>query len=151
MTQNELYLVLGANGLVAFTMLLIGLISLIRVRKFLSSAVETKGVVCESVYKGASSKGGGSMYSPKIKFSDSMGKENEFTENWSTNRPDFKVGDEVIVYYDPQNPHKARRGGKKWKFYFVAWLFSGLGILFSSLIILTIILLIVLKVKLRTA
>lgn len=134
MTQGELYLVLGVNGLISGIMLVIGIVSYIRVKKFLSSAVETRGTVVQSVFKGMSD-GGGGMYSPKIKFNDTMGREYEFTENWSGNRPDFKVGDEVIVLYNPERPQKARRGGKKWKFFFVAWLVGGLGILFFGMTI----------------
>ena len=141
MTQNELYLVLGVNGLISFTMLFIGIISYVRTKKFLNSAVETRGTVVESVYKG-SSDGGGSMYSPKVKFTDRMGREFDFTENWSSNRPDFNIGDEVIVLYDPANPQKARRGGKKWKFFFVTWLIGGLGLLFSSILVVVVIVLI---------
>jgi hypothetical protein len=133
MTQNELILVLGVNALISFTMLAIGLISYIRTKRFLAASVETKGKVIDEVYKG-SAEGGGAMYSPKIQFTDRMGQVIEFTENWSSNRPDFKIGDEVIVLYNPANPQKARRGGKKWKFFFVAWLVGGLGLLFSSIL-----------------
>jgi len=105
-------------------------------------AVETRGKVTEKIYKG-SAEGGGSMYSPKIKFTDTMGREIEFTENWSSNRPDFQIGDEVIVLYDPANPQKARRGGKKWKFFFIAWLLGGLGLLFSGILILVIIIMLI--------
>ena len=147
MTQSELFLVIGVNGLISFVMLAIGIISYGRTRKFLASAIETRGVVVESVFKG-SGDGGGNMYSPKIRFSDSMGREHEFTENWSSNRPDFKIGDEVIVFYDPEKPHKARRGGKKWKFYFVAWLVGGLGLLFSAILIFIIIIMLLLPMKL---
>ncbi len=145
MTQNELYLVLGVNGLISFTMLVIGIISYIRTKKFLNRAVETRGIVIDKAFKG-SSEGGGGMYSPKIKFTDRMGKELEFTENWSSNRPDFKIGDEVIVLYDPANPVKARRGGKKWKFFFVAWLIGGLGILFTGILLIVIIVMIIIPI-----
>lgn len=138
MTQGELYLVLGVNGLASFIMLAIGIISYIRTKKFLASAIETRGIVIDTIYKG-SGDSGGSMYSPKIKFSDSMGREHEFTENWSSNRPDFKIGDEVIVLFNPDNPKKARRGGKKWKFYFIAWLLGGMGLLFSGILLILII------------
>lgn len=141
MTQNELYLVLGVNGFISLTMLLIGIISYIRTKRFLNSAVETLGTVVDGVYKGQAD-GGDSMYSPKIKFSDTMGRIHEFTENWSSNRPDFKVGDEVIVLYNPENPLKARRGGKKWKFFFIAWLIGGLGMLFSGILLIIIIVMI---------
>lgn len=139
MTQNELILVLGVNGLISLTMLIIGIVSFIRAKRFLNSAIETRGIVIQDVYKGQSSDGGGAMYSPKVKFTDSMGREYEFTENWSSNRPDFKIGDEVIVLYNPSNPQKARRGGKKWKFYFIAWLLGGLGLLFSSILVIVVI------------
>lgn len=135
MSQNEFILVFGVNGLISLTLLIIGIVSFIRTRSFLKGAVETTGKVTASEYKGEADEGGGSMYSPKIKFSDNMGREYEFTENWSSNRPDFKIGDEVIVLYNPSNPQKARRGGKKWKFYFVAWLCGGLGILFTGLVL----------------
>lgn len=141
MTQNELYLVLGVNGFISLTMLLIGIISYIRTKRFLNSAVETRGTVVEGVYKGQAD-GGGSMYSPKIQFTDTMGRIHEFTENWSSNRPVFKVGDEVIVLYNPENPLNARRGGKKWKFFFIAWLIGGLGMLFSGILLIIIIVMI---------
>jgi hypothetical protein len=113
-------------------MLTIGIISYVRTKRFLSSAVETWGKVVERVYQG-SADGGGPMYSPKIIFTEQMGREIEFTEKWSSTHPDFKIGDDVIVLYDPANPRKARRGGKKWKFFFIAWLIGGLGLLFSSI------------------
>lgn len=141
MSTTELFLVLGVNALISFTMLAIGIISYIRTKKFLNSAVETRGIVFEEVYKGTSD-GGGSMYSPKVKFTDRMGKEYEFTENWSSNRPDFKIGDEVIVLYNPADPFKARRGGKKWKFFFIAWLIGGLGLLFSAILVIVVIIII---------
>lgn len=144
MTQNELFLVFGVNGFISVTMLVIGIVSYIRTKKFLNSAIETKGIVIEDVYKG-SEDGGGSMYSPKVKFTDRMGKEYIFTENWSSNRPDFKIGDEVIVLYNPAKPEKARRGGKKWKFFFIAWLLGGLGILFTSMLVFFIILILLFK------
>lgn len=142
MSQTELYLLLGVNGVLSITMLLIGIVSYVRAKRFLSKAIETRGTVAEEVYKGQSD-GGGGMYSPRIRFNDSMGKSYEFTENWSGNRPDFKIGDEVIVLYDPAQPEKARRGGKKWKFFFVAWLLGGLGLLFTGLLLFFIILILI--------
>jgi len=147
MTKTDLILVLGVNGLISFIMLAIGIISYIRVKKFLALAVETRGTVVQNVFKG-SGDGGGSMYSPKIRFTDRMGKEFEFTENWSSNRPDFKIGDEVIVLYDPARPQKARRGGKKWKFFFLAWLLGGMGILFSGILLIIIIIMLFVPFKL---
>jgi hypothetical protein len=145
-TKGELILVIGVNALVSFTMLAIGIISYMRTKKFLNAAIETRGRVIESVYKGSGDDGGGPMYSPKIQFTDRMGQPVEFTENWSSNRPDFKIGDEVIVFYDPAKPHKARRGGKKWKFFFVAWLVGGLGLLFSGILVFIIILMVIIGV-----
>ncbi|MBE2226405.1 MAG: DUF3592 domain-containing protein [Ignavibacteria bacterium] len=148
MTQSELFLVIGVNGLISFIMLVIGIISYVRVKKFLASAIETRGIVVQSVFKSSGDDGSGSMYSPMIRFKDTMGREHEFTENWSTNRPDYRIGDEVIVFYNPEKPHKARRGGKKWKLYFVAWLVGGMGILFSAILIFFIIIMLFLPMKL---
>ena len=147
MTKTDLILVFGVNGLISFIMLAIGIISYVRVKKFLASAIETRGTVVQSVFKSSGDDGSGSMYSPKIRFTDRMGKEFEFTENWSSNRPDFKIGDEVIVLYDPARPQKARRGGKKWKFFFVAWLVGGLGILFSCILLLIMIIMLFVPFK----
>ncbi len=147
MTKTELILVLGVNGLISLIMLAIGIISYIRAKKFLASAVETRGTVVQKVFK-SSGDGGGSMYSPKIRFTDRMGKQFEFTENWSSNRPDFKIGDEVIVFYDPARPQKARRGGKKWKFFFIAWLLGGMGILFSGILLVIVIIMLFVPFKL---
>lgn len=116
-------------------MLIIGIISYIRTKSFLDRSIETRGVVVESVYKGESDEGGGPMYSPKIRFTDRMGQSIDFTENWSTNRPDFVIGQEAIVFYDPANPQKARRGGKKWKFWFVTWLVGGMGLFFTGILL----------------
>ena len=148
MTQNDLYLIFGVNGFISLTALAIGIISYIRTRKFLASAIETRGIVVQSVFKSSGDDGSGSMYSPKIRFTDRMGKEFEFTENWSSNRPDFKIGEEVIVLYDPARPQKARRGGKKWKFFFVAWLVGGLGILFTGILLLIMIIMLLVPFKL---
>ncbi|MCI0448391.1 MAG: DUF3592 domain-containing protein [Chlorobi bacterium] len=142
MTQNEIYLIFGANALLSFTMLAIGIISYVRTKRFLTAAIETRGKVVDKVYQG-SADGGGAMYSPKIIFTDRMGQEIEFTENWSSNHPDFQIGDEVIVLYDPSNPKKARRGGKKWKFFFIAWLIGGMGILFSSILIIVVVIMLI--------
>lgn len=142
MTQNELILVLGVNGFISFTMLAIGIISYIRTRRFLSSSIETRGKVIDKVYKG-NADGGGAMYSPKIQFTDRMGQLIEFTENWSATHPDFKIGDDAIVLYNPAEPHKARRGGTKWKFYFVTWLIGGLGLLFSGILVVVVIIMLI--------
>jgi hypothetical protein len=134
MTQNEFILLISANALVSFSMLAIGINSYLRARSFLASAIETKGTAIEMVKKGQS-KSGSTMYSPKIRFTDRTGQIREFTEKWSGSPPDFKIGDELIVLYPPDNPEKARRGGQKWKFFFVAWLIGGLGLLFSGLLV----------------
>ena len=59
MSQSELYLVLGVNGVLSFTMLLIGIVSYVRARRFLSKAIETRGTVVEKVLKCKEDGGGG--------------------------------------------------------------------------------------------
>lgn len=134
MTQNEFILLLAGNAVISFSMLVIGIISYVRAKKFLSNAIETRGTVIEMVKKGQS-KSGSTMYSPMIRFTDRMGQEIVFTEKWAGSPPDFKIGDELAVLYPPDSPDKARRGGQKWKFYFIAWLIGGLGLLFSAMTI----------------
>lgn len=138
MTQSEFILFICANALVSLSMLAFGIISYSRAKRFLSSAIETKGTVIETVKKGQS-KSGSTMYSPRIRFTDRTGQVREFTEKSAGSPPDFKIGDELIVLYPPDNPEKARRGGQKWKFFFIAWLIGGLGLLFSGLVVVVVI------------
>ncbi len=129
MTPTETYLLIGGNAILIFAMITIGLISYIRTKRFLDNAIKTNGKVIELVYKGAGD-GGGAMYSPKIEFTTATGQPVQFTERWSSNRPDYKVGDEAPLYYDPENPSKAKLAQKKGMMFFVAYFVGGLGILF---------------------
>jgi hypothetical protein len=70
------------------------------------------------------------MVSPKIEFTTQTGQVVQFTEKWSSNRPDYKVGDEAPIYYDPQNPANAKLAQKKYMMFFIAYLIGGMGLLF---------------------
>jgi hypothetical protein len=115
-------------------MIIIGSVSYIRAKRFLSKAIKTNGRVVEMVGKGMAD-GGGVMLSPKIEFAAITGQTVQFTESWSSNGPDYKVGDEVVILYDPDNPSKAKVGDKKWKLFFIAWLIGGMGFLFLFILI----------------
>jgi hypothetical protein len=132
MTQNELFLVIGVNMLITVSFLVIGITSYIRTRGFLRKARVIKGIVTDMIPKG-SSRGGNTMYSPRVKFSSIEGKEYEVTETWSSYPPKYKRGDSATVYYDPDNPIKARITEVRGKLYFTAKLIGGLGALFLFL------------------
>ena len=100
---------------------LIAVFLYIRTKNFLGKAQEVKGTVIQMVYSEDSEGGGG--YAPIYQFKTLEGQDIEIQDGLSSNPPRFKVGQEVKVLYDPENPRKARLN--KWlNLYFVpviAW------------------------------
>jgi hypothetical protein len=108
---------------------MIGVFLFIRTRSFIGKAREVRGRVIEMVYSSGSEDGGG--YSPIYQFKTFEGQDIEVQDGISSNPPQFKVGQEIQVLYDPDNPRKARI--KKWmNLYFTSVLFGGLGLIFGS-------------------
>ncbi|MGZ9235889.1 MAG: DUF3592 domain-containing protein, partial [Anaerolineales bacterium] len=58
------------------------------------------------------------------------GSQIEFTEALSTRPPGYEVNEEVTVLYDPHNYQRARVFKTKWRLYYYALLFGGLGSIF---------------------
>jgi len=50
-------------------------------------------------------------YKPLVIFTDQTGQEIEYVPNFSSNPPAYDIGEEVVVFYNPQTPQHAMLGG----------------------------------------
>ena len=110
---------------------LIGVFLFVRTRIFISKAQEAKGIVIELVYSRTSSSSGSSGgYAPVYQFRTLDGQNIVIQDSLSRNPPQFQVGQEIDVLYEPGNPQKARIN--KWmNLYFVSAMLVGLGLIFG--------------------
>jgi hypothetical protein len=67
------------------------------------------------------------------------GSEIEFTESLSTRPPGYEINEQVTVLYDPENYQQARVFKTKWRLYYYALLFGGLGSIFFIIYIIVLI------------
>lgn len=74
-------------------------------QKFLETAVKTEGTVIELVERRGEN---GVTYAPVYTFSDTRGEEHKIYSGSSSYPPDYEVGEEVQVLYDPSEPQKAK-------------------------------------------
>ncbi len=102
-----------------------GLIFLRRLR-FLRTACTTFGVVSEVTLMHLVD---GNSYLPKITFITQTGEKVELTSVIMSNPPQFQVGQEVPVVYDPHDPRRARLRSFA-GLWFKSLFFGGLGSLF---------------------
>lgn len=100
-----------------------GIYSYINTEKFMEDAIETTGVVVDVYEKKDSNnkdnrtkhekktnQSAKKTYCPIIEFVTEAGDTVEFKSiNGSTDKNKYKVGDDIVVYYDPDNPVKARQ------------------------------------------
>lgn len=110
-------------------LVLVGVFLFIRTKIFIGKALEVKGNVIQLVFSQGSEDGGG--YSPVYQFKTLEGQDIVIQDSLSSNPPGFRVGQEIQVLYDPENPRKARI--KKWmNLYFMPVLFGVLGLIFGG-------------------
>ena len=101
----------------------------IRTRTFINTAQEVKGTVVQMVYR-TSSKGGGS-YAPVYQFRTINGQTITVQDSLSSNPPQFQVGQEIDILYNPEDPQKSYIN--KWmNLYFLPALLGGMGLLFGG-------------------
>lgn len=91
-------LVFGGLGVV-----LLGIAGLVffREQSFLSSAEKATGKVVD--YNLSSSDDGGSTYCPVIEFTTQAGEPVKFFANVCSSPPAYEIGEDVEVFYDPQD------------------------------------------------
>ena len=123
----SLFFVIGAGLLTG------GVYSIQQTRRFLQTAVETRGVVTEVVWRESLSRNRGSSWSsyPRFRFSTSDGQEIAVISNTGSSPPSYRVNEPVTILYDPQQPFHASI-----KSFSELWMLSvilcGLGAVFSS-------------------
>ena len=94
------FLVLGAGG----SLLGLALISLIRTRRFLKTAIDASGTVVG--FQGTGDPEG--TVEPVIQFEPATGGLIKFSDRVASNPPEYDVGDVVAVKYNPERPSMAR-------------------------------------------
>lgn len=99
---------------------------------FLESAISTEGTVVENRYEAGSSSNDSGSYHAYIKYSSLDGSDVTFRSSVGTNPPSFKVGEQVKVYYDPQDSQNAQVG-TFFQMWFLPVLLGGMGFIFSSI------------------
>ena len=112
-------------------MFLVGTKMLYNTKNFIKIAKETQGVVTgfdvnvsEKEDLKTRKVSSTTAYYPKIKFTDSRGKQIEFISKYGSSDPGIVEGDTVSVLYDPEHPNKA-----KWNTKMALWF--GPGMLFG--------------------
>jgi hypothetical protein len=90
--------------------------------------VATPGVVVGNSYRSSNDDASGAYY-PEVEFKPEDGPPVRFTDSLGTQPPDYEVGDQVEVLYNPHNAADARINS--WlRLWFMATLFTGLGSIF---------------------
>jgi hypothetical protein len=74
---------------------------------FQDRAVKTTGTVVELA---ESESDGDVLYKPVVSFSDQQGGEHRFTSSFASRPPRYRVGEQVDVLYDPDDPSDASLG-----------------------------------------
>lgn len=104
-------------GAVGVLFMVVGVISWIRIRRFLSAAVDTKGEVVGFEEKVSTDSDGdrSSSTHAQVMFATADGRSVIFTEKTQT-MGGLALGSAVPVKYDPAKPEKARiaTGGRLW-------------------------------------
>jgi len=94
--------------------------------EFLEKAVKAEGVVIDLVRKRSSDS---TTYAPTIRFTTNNGTMIEFTSSTSSNPPSYSRGEQVAVFYLPEQPDEAKING-----FFSLWgaavIVAGIGTVF---------------------
>ena len=112
--------------IISVALIVAGLINWYRTKRFIETAQRTTGTVIELVSRSPQR----TTYSPKVRFKAIDGSEILFTEPLFTNPPGYEINEQVTVLYDPHNYQRARVFKSKWRIYYFALLFGGLGSVF---------------------
>jgi len=103
-------------------------------RNFIKKSSSTTGTVIELLQERSTSSGGSTSYAyyPWIRFETEDGRSIVFKSAVGSNPPSYRVGEEVSVLFDPDNPYNAKINS-----FFSVWLgfiiLSGLGVIFAGI------------------
>lgn len=131
--MENLYLIL-CYLILSVALIVAGLINWYRTNKFIETAQQIAGTVTALVRRSGRK---GPTYSPTVRFKAIDGSEIEFTEALSTRPPGYEINEQVTVLYDPHDYQRARVFKTKWRIYYYALLFGGLGTIFFIVYIIT--------------
>ena len=128
--SNVLLAVLLTSG-IGFALIGLGLVVSGRTRRFLTTGCRADGVVTALVPR-TNMEGpdlARTTYAPSVEFTAQTGALRSFTSATAASRPAYRVGQHVVVVYDPRNPRKAiiLSFGEVWLVPLILW---GLGALF---------------------
>jgi len=110
--------------LMTFSFLLTGFILWLRTKRSITREHRTKGIVIKVKKITFENR---DTFSPVIRFTTNDGRALSFTHPIFSYPPEFKVGDQADVLYDPQDPHKARAVKNASDLYLTAKLFGAAG------------------------
>ena len=110
--------------LITFGFLLVGFILWYRTKKSIARAQKATGVVIKVKKITFENR---DTFSPVIRFTTSDGRALSFTHPVYSYPPEYKVGDQADVLYDPQDPHKAHAVKKVSDLFLPAKLFGMAG------------------------
>jgi Protein of unknown function (DUF3592) len=106
----------------------------LQTRRFVTTAVSTRGVVAENVWRENHSSNHGTSWAfyPRIRFRTADGQEITVITNTGSSPPSYRVNQAVTILYDPQQPYHAviRSFGELWM---LSVVFCGLGLVFCSI------------------
>jgi hypothetical protein len=111
-------------GLAVTGFLVAGLASWFRTRRYIDRSHKAIGVVIKVKKIPFQNK---DTFSPVIRFTTSDGRALSFTDPLSKYPPEFELGENAQVLYDPQNPHKARAVKRTSDLFILAKLFGVAG------------------------
>lgn len=112
----------------------LGVVLLVRNRRFLARALRVPGVVVDLRARrmGSSGSGGGTVWHPVFRFQTYEGRNVEIVGNLGTDPPPARPGERVTVLYDPANPHNAKLDKPGQSGGFAGWFFIAFGVIFTT-------------------
>ncbi|HTL51090.1 MAG TPA: DUF3592 domain-containing protein [Planctomycetota bacterium] len=106
LSHHDLRTVSAGVWLVGAGLILAGLLWGWQTQAFLNRATAARGIITQVIaYEGKKHR---TYYKPVIAFTDARGIARGFTAQNGTTAPRYAVGEEVSLYYDPQDPEEAR-------------------------------------------
>lgn len=125
--------IFGIFFLAGLGMLIGGFVRTQHTRQFIANAVTAQGTVVENILKTSTDSDGRSSwaYYPHVRYRIEDGRDLDFISSTGASPPSYRVGQPVVVLYDPQDPAHASINsfGSLWG---ISLLLMGLGVFFTG-------------------